>query len=95
MKSVIKNRVWVVLILRRRKMKLILSKCKTSDFDEVSRILSENNYIQIGDSRVEPQNNLEMFLFFESHEKERVNWLSELLKFFNVSEEDYEEHNIF
>lgn len=76
-------------------MKLILSKCKTSDFDEVSRLLSENNYIQIGDSRVEPQNNLEMFLFFESHEKERVNWLSELLKFFNVSKEDYEEHNIF
>lgn len=50
-------------------MKLILSKCKTSDFDEVSRILSENNYIQIGDSRVEPQNNLEMFLFLKVMKK--------------------------
>lgn len=75
-------------------MKLILSKCKTNDFSEVSKILDENDYVQIGNTRIEPQNNLELFLFFESHEKKQVDWLSELLNFFNVSEEEYKEHNI-
>ncbi|AFM69342.1 hypothetical protein EHR_01780 [Enterococcus hirae ATCC 9790] len=42
-------------------MKLILSKCRTNNFSEVSRILNENGYIQIGESRTEPKNNLELF----------------------------------
>lgn len=75
-------------------MKLILSKCRTNNFSEVSRILNENGYIQIGKSRTEPKNNLELFFFFESHEKKQIEWLSELLRFFNVGEADYKEHNI-
>ncbi|EOS7794508.1 TIGR04141 family sporadically distributed protein, partial [Enterococcus hirae] len=75
-------------------MKLILSKCRTNNFSEVSRILNENGYIQIGESRTEPKNNLELFFFFESHEKKQIEWLSELLRFFNVGKADYKEHNI-
>lgn len=75
-------------------MKLLLSKCKSNKLDNVVKILKEHSYLQIGTSRIEPNFNLEMFLFFENHEKEQISWLFEMLNFFNASKEEYNEHNI-
>lgn len=75
-------------------MKFSLSKCKNNDLEDVKNFLTENGYTQIGKRKIETKFNLEMFLFFESHEKDQVQWLSEILRFFEVGNDEYEIHNI-
>lgn len=75
-------------------MKLILSKCKSNTLNDILEVLRENNYVKIGTNKIEPEFNLEMFLFFESHEKDYVSWLSEILSFFNVSEAEQNNQNL-
>ncbi|MBP1040987.1 TIGR04141 family sporadically distributed protein [Vagococcus sp. BWB3-3] len=75
-------------------MKLILSKFRSNSLSEVIKEIEGCSYVQIGGMRKEPTFNLEMRLFFESHEKKPPVWLSEIIDFFNVESSEQEESNI-